>query len=149
VQEAFLQVYQHIDQFDETRSFRPWFLRIVVNSALKTVKRQKRLVPLEPASRQDWSDPEPAQVYPGLRFEQKEFSLAYDEAECLQGLLGQLSLEHRTVLELKYFLEMSDEEIAEAVQIPTGTVKSRLHAAKRKIGALAEESKLTALLGEK
>ena len=46
-QAAFVKIVECIDQFDETRPFAPWFFRIVVNDALKAVKKQKRHLPLE------------------------------------------------------------------------------------------------------
>lgn len=46
VQTAFLRAYARIDQFDPSRPFGPWFLRVVVNDALKAARRADRLVPL-------------------------------------------------------------------------------------------------------
>lgn len=134
VQNAFLRVYDRIDQFDATRPFRSWFLRIVVNDALKIVNRQKRLVAFNPESEQD--DSGTAFIDHLLYFEQEEFSSQHDDAEILQEVLKSLSPEHRAVIQLKYVLEMTDEEISEVIQVPPGTVKSRLHAAKQKIRCL-------------
>jgi RNA polymerase sigma-70 factor (ECF subfamily) len=53
-------------------------------------------------------------------------------------MLNDLTPEHRAVLELKYYLDMSDEEIAMTVHIPLGTVKSRLHVAKLELRSLLE-----------
>ena len=140
VQEAFLRVYQRIHQYDETRPFRAWFLRIVVNNALKTVKSQERLISLEIeteilGSEGEWNNNH-------LQFEQEEFTNSRDDCVLLQELMQQLSPEHRAVLELKYYLEMSDDEIAETVHIPPGTVKSRLHAAKGHFRALLKRMNL-------
>lgn len=140
VQSAFLRVYERIGQFDDSRPFRAWFLRIVVNDALKTVKRQKRLVALEPDP--DHAEAGPSPTNPALYFEQDEFSSRHDDAELLREVLSTLSPEHRAVLQLKYILDMTDEEIAAVVHIPTGTVKSRLHAAKSKIRSLLKRSNL-------
>ncbi len=139
VQEVFIRVYQRIHQYDETRPFRAWFLRIVVNEALKTVKSQERLVSLE----DDELFGQPAaQNNSKLRFEQEEFSDFRDDCDFIQELMQQLTPEHRAVLELKYYLEMSDDEIAETVQIPSGTVKSRLHSAKNHFRALVKRMNL-------
>jgi RNA polymerase sigma-70 factor (ECF subfamily) len=56
VQEAFLRVYQRIDQYDDARPFRSWFLRIIVNDALKAVTYQNRFIPLEDAGEFDCSN---------------------------------------------------------------------------------------------
>ena len=135
VQEAFVRVYQHIDQFDETRPFRPWFLRIVVNDALKLAEQQRRLVSLDSAQPSETAT-DSISLDDRLTYEQDEFGEKYDDAEMCQEILSGLSPEHRAVLELKYYLEMTDEEIADTIQIPPGTVKSRLHAAKLQIRSL-------------
>lgn len=46
-QSAFLRVYHRIDQFDSSRPFVPWFLRIVANDALKALRQRRREVPLQ------------------------------------------------------------------------------------------------------
>jgi RNA polymerase sigma-70 factor, ECF subfamily len=136
VQDAFIKVYEHINQFDATRAFRPWFLRIVVNDALKCVQKQRRLVELEPDCGPQNGSNGHRSGESALQFEQQEFGGRYDDVEALEAVLGSLSPEHRTVLQLKYYLEMSDDEIAETVDIPPGTVKSRLHAAKDRLRCL-------------
>ncbi|HML23985.1 MAG TPA: RNA polymerase sigma factor [Aggregatilinea sp.] len=135
VQEAFIRVYQQIDQYDDDRPFRPWFLRIVANDAIKHVKRQLRLVSLDQIITTGEED-RGANPDERLYFEQAEFSISHDDAESMQALLDKLSFDHRAVLQLKYYMDMMDEEIAEALEIPVGTVKSRLHAAKRQIRCL-------------
>ncbi|MCC6958006.1 MAG: RNA polymerase sigma factor [Anaerolineales bacterium] len=140
VQEVFIRVYQRIHQYDETRPFRAWFLRIVVNDALKTVKSQERLVSLE--DDEEFSGQRVTRNNGKLRFEQEEFSDFRDDCDLIQELMQQLTPEHRAVLELKYYLEMSDDEIAETVQIPSGTVKSRLHSAKNHLRALVKRMNL-------
>ncbi len=138
VQEAFIRVYQRIEQFDETRSFRSWFLRIVVNDSLKVVAQQKRMVPLEKVVPREESGTGGNEHSEDLSFEQDEFSIAHEDADLLREVLKSLSPEHSTVLYLKYYLEMADEEIGEIVDVPTGTVKSRLHAAKRQVRCLLQ-----------
>ncbi len=51
VQAAFLRVYERIDQFDTTRQFFPWFLRIVTNDAIKATRRREKSVSIDRASK--------------------------------------------------------------------------------------------------
>jgi RNA polymerase sigma-70 factor, ECF subfamily len=138
VQEAFLRVYERIDQYDDSRPFRSWFLRIVVNDALKSVTRQNRFISIEGADEFDDSGEVTVFSESSLCFEQEEFSSSYENAQALQEMLTSLTPEHRAVLELKYYLDMSDEEIAMTVDIPLGTVKSRLHIAKLNLRSLLD-----------
>jgi RNA polymerase sigma-70 factor (ECF subfamily) len=138
VQEAFLRVYRCIDQYDETRPFRPWFLRIIVNDALKALMYQNRFVPLEDDGQLDCNSLGDILHESSLWFEQEEFSHTHENAQVLQEMLNNLTPEHRAVLELKYYLDMSEEEIAMTVHIPLGTVKSRLHSAKSMLRSIME-----------
>lgn len=130
VQEAFLRVYRCIDQFDDSRPFKSWFLRIIVNDSLKLLTYQNRFVPLEKTGDCDNSNLVDILAEGKLWFEQEEFSETHENARILQEMMNNLTPEQRAVLELKYYLDMADEEIALVVQIPLGTVKSRLHSAK-------------------
>jgi len=143
VQEAFLRVYQCIDQYDDARPFRSWFLRIIVNDALKALTYQNRFVSLEGAGEFDGSDLAGILSESSLWFEQEEFGLTHENAQALQEMLNNLTPEHRAVLELKYYLDMSDEEIAMTVHIPLGTVKSRLHVAKMVLRSMLERTDLS------
>jgi RNA polymerase sigma-70 factor (ECF subfamily) len=140
VQEGFLRVYRCIDQYDETRPFRSWFLRIVVNDALKALTYQNRFVPLEDDGESDCNNLRDILSEGSLWFEQEEFSNTHENAQILQEMLNDLTPEHRAVLELKYYLDMSDEEIAMTVHIPLGTVKSRLHSAKSMLRSILERN---------
>jgi RNA polymerase sigma-70 factor (ECF subfamily) len=143
VQEAFLRVYQRIDQYDDARPFRSWFLRIIVNDALKSVTHQNRLISWDSAGEFDCSDIGAILSESNLWFEQEEFSSTHENAQALQEMLNNLTPEHRAVLELKYYLDMSDEEIAMTVDIPLGTVKSRLHVAKLILRSMLERMDLS------
>jgi RNA polymerase sigma-70 factor, ECF subfamily len=138
VQEAFLRVYHCIDQYDDTRPFKPWFLRIIVNDALKSLTYQNRCVSLENTGEFDNSNLWDILSESKLWFEQEEFSNTHENVQILHEMLDNLTPEHRAVLELKYYLELSEEEIALIVRIPLGTVKSRLHSAKLMLRSLLE-----------
>jgi RNA polymerase sigma-70 factor, ECF subfamily len=143
VQEAFLRVYRCIDQYDEKRPFKPWFLRIIVNDALKSLTYQDRFVSLENTADFDSSNLWDILSESKLWFEQEEFSYSHEDAQILQEMLNSLTPEHRAVLELKYYLDLSEEEIALIVRIPLGTVKSRLHSAKQVLRSLLERDDFT------
>jgi len=136
VSECFLVAYARIHQFDEQRPFRPWFHRIVANAALKTVSRQGRLVSLENPVNDDGtiqhllggltdSAPDPLEVA-----EQAEVRTA------VQTALASLSPKQRAALALRYYSDLSEAETAAALDIPRGTVKSRLAAGMERLRAL-------------
>jgi RNA polymerase sigma-70 factor (ECF subfamily) len=126
VQAAFVRVYERIGQFDEARAFGPWFIRSVVNDALKAATRHRHL-PLDAAGLETVAapdgDPE-AQV------------LAAETREALWAVLDQLSAEQRAAVVLRYYADLSDREVAEALDCPPGTVRRRLHDARLRLRQL-------------
>ena len=119
VQQAALKGWERLGQYDAARPFKGWGFAILRNCCLDALRRAKtlRTQPL------DGVDP-PAPDRPE----------DFDWRRLTAGL-AQLSEPHREILQLKYFGDLSYNEIAEALDIPKGTVMSRLHLARR---ALAE-----------
>jgi RNA polymerase sigma-70 factor (ECF subfamily) len=139
VQAAFIRAYERIAQFESERAFGPWFLRSVVNAALKAVTRRKDGLSLE----QTWDGIEEssetaiiiADTTPGPEelLEQTETRLAIGEA------LNRLSPTQRATIVLRYYLGMSETAIAEQLGCSPGTVKWRLHAARQTLQTLLAE----------
>jgi RNA polymerase sigma-70 factor, ECF subfamily len=131
VQIAFLKIARKINQFDSRYPFRPWFLRIVINDAIKAAKRQKKSVSLaEPADEatSDWlmdKAPRP-----------EEIAEANDLRRKVWTALRQLRPEQRAVIVQRHFLELSEAEMAENLQVPASTVKWWLHSARKNLKAL-------------
>jgi len=138
VQNTFLQIYQRMDQFDEQRAFAPWFMRSVVNAALRAARQQQRSLSLDgptPASASTFAellpDPRPG---PDDEAERAELRQIVWEA------LDQLSPEQRAAVVLRYYLELSDDEMSDELDIAPGTVRWRLHAARKRLRGLLRSS---------
>jgi RNA polymerase sigma-70 factor (ECF subfamily) len=110
-QEAFLQAIRVLDRFDRARPFAPWLHRIVTNRALDWARAHALRRPAE-ATREA--------VAPEARSE-----LSDDLAEAI----GRLAPDQRAVVVLRYLLEHTPGEIAEMLDLPRGTVNSRLRRA--------------------
>jgi RNA polymerase sigma-70 factor (ECF subfamily) len=131
-QEAFLQVHQSADQFDPARRFRPWLFTIAANKARDLIRSQARRP----------TNPLQASINPGDE-ESGEFldlmssmdSLP-DESmqkaelqEAVQKTVTSMPDHLREILLLSYFHQFPYKQISDILEIPLGTVKSRLHAA--------------------
>ena len=131
VQTAFLRAYQSIGQFDPARSFGPWFLRSVAHDAVKAASRRARDVPLDPIGgvEPDLGVAALADASPGpdARWEEAE------TREELWSALGALTPAQREAIVLRYYLNLSEAEMADRLGCPPGTVKSRLHAARARL----------------
>ncbi len=128
VQAAFLRVYRAIGGFDAARPFGPWFLRSVVNDALKAAARAERQVPL------DGPDVLPPLPAPDAPLDAR--LLAAETEAAIWAALGELSAEQRTAVVLRYYLDLSESEMAARLACPPGTVKSRLYHARRRLREL-------------
>ena len=141
VQAAFLRAYERIGQFDAARPFGPWF-----HVALSTM-RQGRIVDMTARSLMELEDREVSQVYWGLYSGYQGAGPAdlLEAAELRQAEwqpLGQLPPSQRAVIVLRYYLELNESEMADALACPKGTVKWRLHAARGRLRTLLDSLRL-------
>jgi RNA polymerase sigma-70 factor (ECF subfamily) len=123
-QESFLAAIRALDRFDWRRPFGPWLHRIVVNRAIDWSRAR--------SLRGEVSQPAEPEADPPI-----EPNPAFGD---LEAALWGLSAEHRAVVALRYLLDYTPGEIARMLELPRGTVNSRLRRAlDRLAGALAEE----------
>jgi RNA polymerase sigma-70 factor (ECF subfamily) len=122
-QNALVRAYQRLDTYDPERRFFSWIYRIAVNESLNYRRTQRPHEPLAATLK-----------VPGDATD--EAVEARELSERVQAALQQLTAEHREVVVMKYFTELSYEEIAEALAIPEKTVKSRLFSARQRLGPL-------------
>jgi RNA polymerase sigma-70 factor (ECF subfamily) len=109
-QDAFERAFAALTRFDLSRPFAPWLHRIVVNRALDLIRSERRLVGLDAAGQMTASDP--------------RGSTAGDR-ELLEAV-AELSPQRRVVVVLRYGLGYSPSDIAGILDLPVGTVHSRL-----------------------
>jgi RNA polymerase sigma factor (sigma-70 family) len=124
VQEAFVQVIRNISSLRDPASFRSWFYRIVVNAAKRLSRNDYRSLPL---NLDEHDKPDPSATAPD------QAALDAEEVKLLWAAIAELDETHRLPIVLRYFTKLSEQEIAEALGIPPGTVKSRLHTARKRL----------------
>jgi RNA polymerase sigma-70 factor (ECF subfamily) len=122
-QDAFERAFRGLQSFNGRSSFRTWITRIVLNQSIDLARRQSHLAPLKPApAAAEWS----------------EEDLLRDR-ELIDAVLA-LPLERRTVVVLRYWARHSPPEIAEILELPLGTVHSRLGRALAELRSRLEET---------
>ena len=138
VQEAFLHAYQSLDRFKGESQFFTWLYRIAVNSAIGLKRKQRIVVSLHGDREGQGGVPEPHDVselsQPDLVLERA------DEERRIQAALNRLSPEHRAVLILKDLEDQKYETMAEILQVPIGTIRSRLHRARLELREVLEKT---------
>ncbi len=128
LQEALLTAYRAIPRFRGNSSFYTWIYRILVNKCYDYL-RQKRNI------EQSFGDGEPPLVQDERINLEKNLELS-DVSRYLIEKINQLDKKYRSVVMLRYFDEMSHEEISKLTHINVGTVKSRLFKARELIRRL-------------
>jgi RNA polymerase sigma-70 factor, ECF subfamily len=123
-QEAFARAFKAIDRFDTSRPFYPWFHRILKNLCLNYLGRAARLHEVPLMEHVDWADRAPR---PDELVERKELRKAVWES------IRKLGAPDREILILREFQHLTYAEIAEVLDIPRGTVMSRLHQARSRL----------------
>ena len=116
VQEAFIDAFRAIGTFDTARTFYPWFYVLLRNRCYKMTARRRLTESIDEAV---LVDPQPGVT--------NETRLALEKA------LHSLTREEREIIGLKYFSGLSYDELAVHLQIPRGTVMSRLFSARRRL----------------
>jgi RNA polymerase sigma-70 factor (ECF subfamily) len=119
-QDAFIHAYRGLDKFDQMRPFRPWIMRITANLARNRLRSVSRYF----AAAQRWFQMAP-EAAAGFNPPDKGGL----ESDALWQAVRRLTLADQQAIYMRYFLELSEAETAQALQLPTGTVKSRLHRA--------------------
>jgi RNA polymerase sigma-70 factor (ECF subfamily) len=127
VQDAFLNAFQSLNSFKGDSEFFTWLYRIAFNAAISLRRKRKAVVSFD-GIRDEKGTAEPVDpseyTRPGLSLERSE-----GDALVLAAL-GRLSAEHRAVLVLKDLEGQKYEDIAAVLDVPVGTVRSRLHRAR-------------------
>jgi len=119
-QTTFLKAFEHLADYDPTFRFYSWLYRIAINESLNALALRKPRGELDANAADEGPGPD----------------RAADGDQALQALEGALMLispELRSVLVLRHIVQLSYEEIAEALGVPAKTVKSRLHSARERL----------------
>lgn len=131
VQDAFLRAYERINQFDVKRPFGPWFFRIVINIARRTAVQQERHIHLDNVS----TDEETAldEILADLKSDPEVMLEQLDLQRVVWIALGRLPPTQRAAILQRYYLDMTEKDIATCSGTPLGTLKWRLHTAHEKL----------------
>ncbi len=127
-QDTFIRAYLALDQYDDERPLRPWLLSIAANQA----RNRRRSIGRYWGALQRFFQTKPALV------EDPPERTAAADARRLREAVGQLRPDAQDIIYLRYFLQLSEAEAAEALGIPRGTAKSRHSRALVQLRAVVE-----------
>jgi RNA polymerase sigma-70 factor (ECF subfamily) len=123
-QDAFVQAYLKLNTFRGSSAFYTWLYRIAFNLAMSHARKQRPVVSLDGVKAGCGSEPVDGQPMPDAGLTQRE------RVELVHSALSELSVEYRQILVLRELEGCRYDEIAEILELPAGTVRSRLFRAR-------------------
>jgi len=135
VQDVFIKAYENIASYNPEMSFNAWIYRICHNTCINVWKKDKR-------NSTEHSLEVDEKLLAELQSDIEsplQFAELAEMSDMFESALGQLSEKHRSILLLRFYEEMSYEEIADILQIPPGTVATNINRAKKKLQTLLAE----------
>ncbi len=132
-QETFLRVYTRLNTYDPSKKFSSWILSVASHYCIDRLRR-RRLNVVSAEEVQTW------RWLPGDAPKPEEEALAREREMCIQQLLEALPPQYRLVIVLRYWEDLSYEEIAEATSSTISAVKARLHRARRAMAEIISRS---------
>lgn len=128
-QEVMIRAYRALERFDTSRPLRPWLLAIAGNTARNRLRSIGRY--LNAIGRLFQQEPDP-------KITRNESGIGEADLDRLWEATRRLKETDRNVIYLRFYMELSVEETAQALDVPEGTVKSRLHRALPRLRELIE-----------
>ena len=129
LQETWLAVFRDLRALADVRKFPAWLYRVSRAKAVDSMRKQNRYV--EPPAEQEIDGAEDGSI----------ILMAQEEAQLVHEQLGKLNTIHREVLTLRFLEDFPVKEIGEILRVSEGTVRSRLHYAKKALSPLLREAK--------
>mgnify|MGYP001397578505 CR=1 FL=1 len=133
LQDAFINIWKHLNEYDEQLSCSSWMYRIVHNQAVSAIRKRKsygkdKVVAVESSGINDMPE--------------EDGPPNDDKSAHIREILDLLPLMYKEVLALKYLENMSYEDISDILKIPDGTVATRINRAKKAFAAIAADRHL-------
>lgn len=143
VQEAFLQSYTKLKSFRRDSAFYTWLYRIAFNISISRRRRKRPTMSVDVGRDEYGQEPEDQSVPPDHNLEQCE------QAEMVHEALNAVSDDYRRILVLREMDSMDYEAIADVLELPIGTVRSRLHRARSQLKTELERLQNRSLTADK
>lgn len=139
--EAFGKAFQNLSSYSESYAFSTWLFTIATNKAIDHLRRKKKAtVVIEEENKEDY---ETVVLAGDTHSHPDEILMQRQKSGELRALVDELKPFWQQLIEMRYYNELSYEEIAEQLNMPMGTVKSQLHRAKQKLTKIAQNKNIT------
>lgn len=142
-QEAFIRAYTRLDSYDPEHKFSTWILSITSNYCIDLIRKRRAVL---------LSIDEPLPAHPALNSEPEKGPegqmIVNEQQELVQSLLQELPEDYRQTVVLRYWYDLSYEEIADVMKTTVSAIKSRLFRARKLLAEAGMERGLTPAMEE-
>jgi RNA polymerase sigma-70 factor (ECF subfamily) len=137
-QATFLSVHLRIEQFEKGRRFRPWLYAIASNKGIDFMRRNRRHLATSLDAKSTYHDSEDSMIQhlEGAEVSPEEKAIFNETGARVREAISELNEPTQQLIQLAFYQGMKYSDIAEILQIPLGTVKSRVFTAVRKLNQI-------------
>jgi RNA polymerase sigma-70 factor (ECF subfamily) len=132
-QETFLRAYTKLETYQQSRKFSSWLLSIASHYCIDRLRRRRYQMV-------SWDELPPRRWLPATEPEPEEVTLAHETQDTLRLLLENLPSDYRAAIILRYWHDMSYDEIADTLDTTVSAIKSRLFRARQMMATVAEQT---------
>jgi RNA polymerase sigma-70 factor (ECF subfamily) len=140
-QETFLRAYSKLNSYDPSQKLSSWLLSIASHYCIDRLRKQRYQFV-------SWDELPPWRWLPDTAPQPEEATLKHEAREALQGLLDELPADYRAATVLRYWYDMSYDEIAAALDTSVSAIKSRLFRARQMLAEAAQQAELQLPAGD-
>lgn len=139
--EAFAKAFRSLHKFKKDYTFSTWLFRIATNNCIDFIRKKRLETTSISASFRDDNGDEVSMDIKDVNLNPQEESIKGQKIEIMQLIITKLPPKYQTLVNMRYFRELSYEEIADELQAPLGTVKAQLHRARELLYDLVKDKK--------
>jgi len=137
--ESFAKAFRNLDKFKKDFSFSTWLFRIATNNCIDFLRKKRLETTRIASSLRDSNGDEIAMEVRDTNPDPQEEAIRGQKNEILRLIIHKLPPKYQTLVNLRYYQELSYEEIATKLQAPLGTVKAQLHRARELLYDLVKD----------
>jgi RNA polymerase sigma-70 factor, ECF subfamily len=137
VQNCFVNLSKKISQFDESKPFQPWFMRIVINDAISACRKYNREISMDDFDENEGHFDELLKISGNGRSVEDSY-ISNETRTAIWNFIEELNPQQRAAVVLRYYLNLSENELVEELQRPKSTIKWLLFTARQKLRLLLE-----------
>lgn len=128
--EAFAKAFKNLHRFKKDYTFSTWLFRIATNNSIDFIRKKRLETTSLDTSYQDDSGENVSIDLPDKNLDPQEKAIKSQKKELVQMFVTKLPAKYQRLVRLRYFKELSYEEIAQELDAPLGTIKAQLHRAR-------------------